>query len=45
MIFPGGGARLMQHASGYLATLVGGVTTVEHDALTGALPGTVLRSS
>lgn len=40
---PGGGDRLMQCATGYLATLVGGVAIVERDVLTGAMPGVVLR--
>jgi N-acyl-D-aspartate/D-glutamate deacylase len=40
---PGGASRLMQCAQGYLATLVGGVPIVEHDRLTGAMPGQVLR--
>ena len=42
--FPGGAKRLHQGASGYIATLVEGVPTVEADELTGALPGQVLRS-
>jgi N-acyl-D-aspartate/D-glutamate deacylase len=40
---PGGGGRLMQCATGYLATLVGGEPIVERDELTGATPGQVLR--
>jgi N-acyl-D-aspartate/D-glutamate deacylase len=40
---PGGGSRLMQCATGYIATLVGGETIVEQDKLTGAMPGSVLR--
>ena len=42
--FPGGAKRLHQGASGYVATLVDGVPTVEADELTGALPGQLLRS-
>ena len=42
--FPGGAKRLHQGASGYIATLVNGVPTVEADELTGALPGRILRS-
>ena len=41
---PGGARRLVQSASGYIATLVNGVPTVEHDEMTGQLPGEVLRS-
>jgi N-acyl-D-aspartate/D-glutamate deacylase len=41
---PGGGGRLMQCATGYVATLVGGAPIVERDVLTGARPGEVLRS-
>lgn len=41
---PGGGDRLMQCATGYLATFVGGVAIAEKDMLTGAKPGAVLRS-
>lgn len=42
--FPGGAKRLHQGASGYVATLVDGVPTVEADRPTGALPGQILRS-
>jgi N-acyl-D-amino-acid deacylase len=35
---------LVQSASGYIATLVNGVPTVERDEMTGQLPGEVLRS-
>lgn len=40
---PGGGSRLMQCGSGYIATLVGGEPIVERDELTGTTPGLVLR--
>lgn len=40
---PGGVRRLVQGATGYIATLVNGIPIVEHDELTGQLPGQVLR--
>jgi N-acyl-D-aspartate/D-glutamate deacylase len=40
---PAGGRRLVQRASGYLATFCAGVQTVDHDELTGELPGRLLR--
>ena len=40
---PAGGRRLVQHAEGYLATLVAGVPIAEHGALTGARPGQLVR--
>ena len=40
---PAGGARLHQGSTGYLATLVKGVTTRRHDADTGARPGGLIR--
>ena len=40
---PAGGARLMQPAHGYLATLVGGTLTRRFDEDTGARPGRLLR--
>ena len=40
---PAGGKRLLQRASGYRATLVGGVPVLEHDTPTGATPGRVVR--
>ncbi|HEY5008456.1 MAG TPA: amidohydrolase family protein, partial [Caulobacteraceae bacterium] len=40
---PAGGARLMQPAHGYLATLVGGVLTRRFDEDTGARPGRLVR--
>ncbi len=41
---PAGGTRLLQDASGYVATIVAGVVTREHDAFTGELPGRLVRS-
>ncbi len=45
MIFdlPAGGQRLVQRAHGYVATFVRGITTLEHDELTGARPAGVVR--
>jgi N-acyl-D-aspartate/D-glutamate deacylase len=40
---PAGGARLLQPAEGYLATLVGGEITRRFDADTGARPGRLTR--
>ncbi len=40
---PGGGKRLVQRADGYVATVKSGEVTVEHDELTGARPGRVVR--
>jgi N-acyl-D-aspartate/D-glutamate deacylase len=40
---PGGGRRLIQHADGYIATIVAGVSIAEHGALTGARPGQLVR--
>jgi len=40
---PTGGRRLMQHADGYLATIVGGVVTYRNGEPTGALPGRLVR--
>jgi N-acyl-D-amino-acid deacylase len=40
---PAGGARLMQPAHGYLATLIGGVLTRRFDEDTGARPGRLVR--
>jgi N-acyl-D-aspartate/D-glutamate deacylase len=42
---PGGARRLVQRADGYLATVKRGVVTVEDDELTGARPGSVIRST
>jgi len=41
---PAGGVRLMQGASGYIATLIDGVRTRDHDQDTGARPGRLIRS-
>ncbi len=41
---PAGGARLMQGAHGYLATLISGEVTRRFDEDTGARPGRLLRS-
>ena len=41
---PAGGARIMQGASGYLATLINGVTTRLDDQDTGERPGRLVRS-
>ena len=41
---PAGGTRLLQAAEGYVATIVGGVITREHDEFTGARPGRLIRS-
>ncbi|HEX5787183.1 MAG TPA: amidohydrolase family protein [Woeseiaceae bacterium] len=40
---PAGGQRLLQDAQGFVATLVGGETVLEHDRLTGARPGRLVR--
>jgi N-acyl-D-amino-acid deacylase len=40
---PAGGRRLVQDASGYLYTFVGGVETLRNDEHTGALPGRLIR--
>ncbi len=42
---PAGGQRFLQLASGYLATIVNGVTVRERDIDTGARPGRVVRST
>jgi len=41
---PAGGTRLLQAAEGYVATVVGGVITREHDEFTGERPGRLIRS-
>ena len=41
--FPAGGQRLVQHAEGYLWTLVAGEVTRDHDEDTGARPGRLIR--
>jgi N-acyl-D-aspartate/D-glutamate deacylase len=42
---PAGGKRFMQRAHGYRATIVAGEITLEHDELTGALPGRLVRGA
>lgn len=41
---PAGGSRILQSASGYVATFVHGVKTRENDGDTGARPGRVIRA-
>lgn len=41
---PAGGQRLMQHAKGYVATLVNGEVIAEDGKLTGARPGRLVRA-
>ncbi len=41
---PAGGKRILQPATGYIATFVNGVKTRENDRDTGARPGRLLRS-
>jgi N-acyl-D-amino-acid deacylase len=41
--FPTGARRLVQRASGYVATVCSGAVIVEDDEFTGALPGRLLR--
>jgi N-acyl-D-amino-acid deacylase len=41
---PAGGRRLMQHAHGYVATIVNGEVTRRHGVDTGARPGRLVRS-
>jgi len=40
---PAGGARLLQPASGYVATFVRGTRTRDHDRDTGLRPGRLVR--
>jgi N-acyl-D-aspartate/D-glutamate deacylase len=40
---PAGGSRMLQDASGYLATFVNGVQTIDRDRITGNKPGKVVR--
>ncbi len=42
---PAGGARILQDASGYRATIVSGVVTRRNDQDTGARPGRLVRSA
>ena len=41
---PAGGRRLVQHASGYVATIVSGQVVMEQGKPTGALPGRLVRA-
>lgn len=41
---PRGGGRLLQHGTGYLATMVNGTVTRRFDQATGAKPGRLLRA-
>ena len=40
---PGGAKRLVQTATGFLATIVGGQVVLDNGTHTGALPGQLLR--
>jgi N-acyl-D-amino-acid deacylase len=40
---PAHGRRLLQRATGYMATIVAGQAILEHDELTGVLPGRLVR--
>lgn len=40
---PAGGKRLIQHATGYVATIVSGQIITENGKLTGAMPGRLVR--
>lgn len=40
---PAGGQRLLQEASGFIATLVAGQTVVDHDRVTAKRPGRLVR--
>ena len=42
---PAGGRRLVQDASGYVATIVSGTVTRRHGADTGALPERLARGA
>ncbi|MCC5886732.1 MAG: amidohydrolase family protein [Gammaproteobacteria bacterium] len=42
---PAGGTRLLQPATGYVATFVSGIRTRDHDRDTGARPGRLVRSN
>jgi N-acyl-D-aspartate/D-glutamate deacylase len=41
---PAGGTRLLQTATGYVATIVNGVITRRHGVDTGARPGRLVRA-
>jgi N-acyl-D-amino-acid deacylase len=40
---PAGGRRLVQEATGYVATIAAGQVTYEHGRATGPLPGRLIR--
>jgi N-acyl-D-aspartate/D-glutamate deacylase len=40
---PAGGTRIVQRATGYVATIKRGVVTYENGTATGALPGRLVR--
>ncbi len=40
---PGGAGRLVQRSEGYAATFVSGVQVLDHDEMTGELPGVLVR--
>jgi N-acyl-D-aspartate/D-glutamate deacylase len=42
---PAGGRRLIQHPSGYMATLVNGEVVMQNGEATGALPGRLVRGA
>ena len=42
---PAGGRRLLQEASGYVATIKAGTVTFEHGEATGELPGRLVRGA
>ena len=42
---PTGARRVMQRASGYVATFVAGIRTIAKDEATGALPGRLIRGT
>ena len=42
---PAGGRRLVQHAKGYVSTLVSGQVVMQEGEATGALPGKLVRSA
>jgi N-acyl-D-amino-acid deacylase len=42
---PAGGRRLLQKASGYVATIKAGTATFEHGEATGELPGRLVRGA
>ena len=42
---PTGARRIMQRANGFVATFVAGKQTIDHDELTGILPGRLVRGT